>query len=116
MITERQFEGLATSLETGELKRNVRGITVSLDTVVQRDSGGYAELYLQRVDVEISSLIRMWRNQELAAFSVEVGTAEGVRRGCVQRCEDGTVQRGLCSEPGDDILHCLEALKGRCGR
>jgi hypothetical protein len=115
MITEYQFRELATCLETGKSSVALWGITVMADTVVEGSDGAYAELYLQRTKLKISSLLEKWSAGEVKAISVEVKTAQGIKRGCVQRCEDGTVQRGLCSETGDDILHCIEALKGRCG-
>jgi len=115
MITEYQFRELANCLEKGKSSLALWGITVMADTVVQGSAGGYAELYLQRTKLKISSLLEMWTSGELNAVSVEVKTSEGTRHGCIQRCDDGTVQRGLCSETGDDILHCIEALKGRCG-
>lgn len=116
MITEYQFRELATCLEAGKSSSALWGITVAADTVVQGSAGTYAELYLQRTELKVSSLLEMWNNGELSSFSVDVKTAGGTKRGCVQRCDDGTVQRGLCSESGNDIMHCIDALKNRCGR
>jgi hypothetical protein len=116
MITERQFRDLVTCLETGRIRPSIREITVTADTVGQTSAGGYAELYLRRIELRVAPLLQMWMRGELESFSVEVETARGIRHGCVHRCDDGTVQRALCSETVDDVLHCIEALKGRCGR
>jgi hypothetical protein len=116
MMTLRQFEALVTSLRTGSPTRAIREITIPVDTLVQRSSGAYAELYLQRNDMQISTCLQLWNAQELTAFSVEVETVHGTRRGCIHRCNDGAVQHALCSETGEDISNCIDALRGRCGR
>ncbi len=103
-------------LRPGKKCQDLHGITVDADTVVQVDAGGYAELRLEHTKVKIASLLDLWKTGRIGAFSVEIKTSFGTRRGCVHRCDDGTVQHDTCSETDDDMLHCIEALKGRCGR
>lgn len=114
MITQRQFRDLVVSLERGEEMPRLQNVAVDADTVIQADAGGYAELRLERTKVTVASLLDMWTSGEITAFSVAIKTLFGTRRGCVYRCDDGAVQHSTCSETETDMLHCVEALKGRC--
>jgi hypothetical protein len=114
MMRESEFRDLVSSLKTGRLVSRLRDLTVTADTVIQADAGGYAELRLERTEVTVASLLDMWKSGEITAVSVEIDTPRGVRRGCVFRCDDGAVQHDTCSETDDDMLHCVEALRGRC--